>query len=271
VTPNQFTDDSSILDIGTGTAEVVELGIAEHGHPIATGMTPDGSKYYVANFLGNSISVVDTKSGVLIKTIDLLANYDPITGATTGPVGGLPIQTPVSPDGRVVVTANVLIPSITILDTRTDEIVLEIPCDAGCHGVQFGARFENGYYAYVSNKFSNALIVFDPRLAIRADRHGNRNGILDGNEAEGVVGRVLLSTANAAPGFETDSPIIGHDGMGGQGTLPIPNVYNGWIQGTVNAFPSLSREVKRYICQLSPKQRDPDGAGGIPASIPPCD
>ncbi len=270
VTPNQFTDDSSVVDLPSGNARVVELPIAEHGHPLATGMTPDGSKYYVANFLGNTISVVDTARAEPIREIDLIAKYDPVSGATTGPVGGLPIQTPVSPDGRVMVTANVLLPSITIIGTRFDEILLQIPCDAGCHGVQFGAKRGGRYYAYVSSKFSNALIVFDPVAAVHADRDGNRNRILDPEEAEGVVGRVLLSTANASAGFQTDSEIIGYDGMGGQGTLAVPNVYNGWIQSTVNSYSELSPDVRGWVCALAPNQRDPDGPGGIPATVPPC-
>jgi len=36
----------------------------------------------------------------------LITNYNPVTGAITGPVGALPIQTPVSPNGRNMVTAN---------------------------------------------------------------------------------------------------------------------------------------------------------------------
>ncbi len=225
----------------------------------------------MANFLGNTISVVDTARAEPIREIDLIAGYDPITGATSGPVGGLPIQTPVSPDGRVMVTANVLLPSITIVNTRFDEILLQIPCDAGCHGVQFGAKAGGRYYAYVSSKFSNALIVFDPIAAVHADRDGNRNRVLDPEEAEGVVGRVLLSTANASAGFETDSEITGYDGMGGQGTLAVPNVYNGWIQSTVKSFDELSPEVRLWVCTLTPRQRDPDGPGGIAATVPPGD
>ena len=41
----------------------------------------------------------------LIKTINLLENYDPISGNVSGPIGFLPIQTPVSPDGQYMVTA----------------------------------------------------------------------------------------------------------------------------------------------------------------------
>ena len=259
VTPNQFTGDSSIFDFDSEQASVVDLGVGHSGHPLATGMTPDGSKYYVANFLDNTLSVVDPRSGTLLKTINLIANYDPISGVISGPIGGLPIQTPVSPDGRYVVTAHVLGPTVTIIDTVTDELVLHLPCDAGCHGVQFGAKAGGGYYAYVANKFSNALIVFDPEAAIAADQAGNANGILDGGEANGVVGRVLLATTNAALDFQSDDAVVDNDGMGGQGTLPIPNVYNGWIQQTVNAFNALSPEVQNYICSLTAQQRDPDG------------
>jgi hypothetical protein len=40
-----------------------------------------------------------------IKHINLIANYNPVTGAISGPVGALPIQTPVAPNGRSMVTA----------------------------------------------------------------------------------------------------------------------------------------------------------------------
>lgn len=85
------------------------------------------------------------------STINLLENYNPITGEITGPVGGLPIQTPVSPDGTYMVTANTLSATIVITDTKTDRMVAMLPADAGTHGVQFGAKRGGGYYAYVAN------------------------------------------------------------------------------------------------------------------------
>jgi hypothetical protein len=75
VTPNIFTNDSSIYDFPTNDANVVQTGAL----PIATGMMPDASKYYVANFLDGSINVINTQTGAVLKTIDLLANYNPIT------------------------------------------------------------------------------------------------------------------------------------------------------------------------------------------------
>jgi YVTN family beta-propeller protein len=196
-------------------------------------MMPDASKFYVANYLDGTISVIDTQTAQPIKTIDLLANYDPITGAITGPVGGLPIQTPVSPNGKYMVTANTLTATIVITSTVTDTMVKMLPCDAGCHGVNFGAKQGGGYYAYVSSKFANTLLVVDP----------DPNG--DGNPIDAaLVGRVLL---NATSQTARDDGIVGLRGQGGQGVLPIPVVYNGWVQ----------KLPAHWKAKLTPQQLNP--------------
>jgi hypothetical protein len=130
-------------------------------------------------------------------------------------------------------TANVLTATITVVDTKTDTLVASLPCDPGCHGVQWGAKKGGGYYAYVSSKFSNTLLVVDPD----PDNDG------DLTEAK-VVGRILL---NAVPSTKTDDTITGNAGMGGQGVLPIPVVYNGWVQ-------HLPEHFKK---ELTPAQRNP--------------
>jgi DNA-binding beta-propeller fold protein YncE len=167
VTPNSNTADSTRIDVPSGAiADKTPTGTL----PIATGMRPDASKYYVSNYVDSTITCISIgsascKSGggnVAVKTINLLANYNPVSGVVTGPIGGLPIQTPVSPHGKWVITANTLTATITIIDTATDELVAGLPCSAGCHGVNFGARAGGGYYAYVSSKFSNDLLVVDP-------------------------------------------------------------------------------------------------------------
>jgi len=232
VTPNAFTGDSSIFDFPSNhTTSVVPTGALA----IATGMMPDASKYYVANFLDSTITIVQTATGNVLGTINLLENYDPLSGAITGPVGGLPIQTPVSPDGRYMVTANTLTSSILITDTKTDKVVQMLRGDAGAHGVQFGAKKGGGYYAYVANKFANALTVVD----------ADPNGDGDFSDAK-IAGRVLL-TAGAATA--RDDAIVGLAGMGGQGVLAIPVPYNGWVQ-------QLPQEWKN---QLTPAQINPIG------------
>jgi DNA-binding beta-propeller fold protein YncE len=237
VTPNSNTNDSTVVHVAPGTIEPkVGTGIL----PIASSMMPDESKYYVSNFVSSTISVIDLKTPhpTLIKNVDLLANYDPISGNTSGGFGGFPIQTPVSPNGKWVFTANTLTATITIIDTATDTLVKSLACDFGCHGVNFGAKEGGGYYAYVSSKFSNELLVVDP----------DPNG--DGSAADAaVVGRVLLT---AAKGTKSDDVVTGNAGMGGQGVLAIPLVYNGWVQNVPN-----TAEFKSLTCG----QRHPLGDG----------
>jgi hypothetical protein len=250
VTPNTFTHDTSIFGFDD---DEIEAKPATGILPIATGMLPDDSKYYVANLLSSTLTVVDLED-FSTDDINLLADYDPfplqlledldfyelVLGTGNHPtigdfdgsgvvaVGALPIQTPVSPDGRYMVTANTLSGTITIVDTEEDEVVKMLACDPGCHGVQFGAKMGGGYYAYVSSKFSNAMIVVDMDTLTEA-------------------GRVLLVADSET---ETDDDIEDDDytGMGGQGVLAIPNVYNGWVQN-----------VPEDDWDLTDEQRDPIG------------
>lgn len=233
VTPNVLTGDTTQYNFRTNDVEAILPVSSPLSHPLATGMMPDASKYYVANLLDSTITVIDMESHNVLKHINLIANYHPVTGAITGPVGALPIQTPVSPNGKNMVTANTLTGTITILDTTTDEVVAMLPCDPGCHGVQYGAKLNGGYYAYVTSKFSNRMLVVDP----------DPNN--DGNPIDAaIVGSVGLFASNATL---KDATISGNAGMGGQGILPIPVVYNGWVQNLPSTWSN----------QLTPAQRNP--------------
>jgi plastocyanin len=224
VTPNIFTNDVGFYDINGGGSilERVPTGESAPGaHPIAIGMMPDASKFYAANLLHHSVSVLN-KNGTLKKTINLIADYNPIDGTIVdrdgdgqATVGMLPIQLPVSPDGKAVVVAN-MGESIIVIDTATDKVAKMLPCDAGCHGANFGAKKGGGYYAYVTSKFSNELIVVD------ADPNN------DGDLSDAMIaGRIsLVSDSSTAK----DDAISGLAGYGGQGVLAIPNVYNSWVK-----------------------------------------
>jgi DNA-binding beta-propeller fold protein YncE len=237
VTPNAFSSDSTQYNFANNSIDAI---LPAGALPIATGMTPDSKKTYVASLLNSTITVIDTQAKTVVGTINLLANYnavtgvvspDPVSGVTF--VGALPIQTPVSPDGKSMVTANTLTGTITIVDPVTDKVVAMLGCDPGCHGVQYGAKQRGGYYAYVSSKFSNSLIIVDP----------DPNG--DGNPADAAIaGRVALTAVGTTA---SDDTIVGNRGMGGQGILTIPVVYNGWVQN----LPQVWKD------QLTSKQQDP--------------
>jgi DNA-binding beta-propeller fold protein YncE/plastocyanin len=236
-TPNSNTDDSTLLDIPAGS---ITSKVHTGSLPIASGMMPDASKYYVSNFVDSTISVVDMSAPQHVtKTINLLENYDPITGAVNGPIGAFPIQTPVVPTGKYAVQANTLTATITFIDTDTDTLVKSLPCDYGCHGANFGAKKGGGYLLYISSKFANTMTVVDP----------DPNN--DGSPVDAkILGKVVLASTGDTK--QDDKPIE-HIGMGGQGVLPIPLVYNGWVQNVPN---------KDAFTQLTCEQRHPIGGGG---------
>lgn len=241
LTPNALAGSVSIVDLDSGQASTVpNVGVI----PIAIwGDATD--KAYVANLLGtppllSTLSVIDIKSKQKIKDINLAADYDPISGKTTGEAYGLlPIQTPISPDGKYVVTANTLSATITITDTSTHKVLKSLPCEPGCHGVNFGMKKGGGYYAYVASKFANDLIVVD----------------MDKLE---IAGRVMLADVK-------DADIVGNNGMGGQGVLPLPVADHGWIEQTAKLAGSgqLSAEVESWLGALTTAQRGIELSGKI--------
>ncbi|XSG84915.1 MAG: YncE family protein [Methylohalobius sp. ZOD2] len=125
----------------------------------------------------------------------------------------------------------VLSATITIVDTETNRVVKHLPCDPGAHGVEFGFKKGGGYYAYVASKFSNVLTVVD----------------MDTLE---VAGRILL----ADPG---DSQITAYNGYGGQGVLPLPLVFHGWLKDTLDLSGSgeLTPEVENWLKELTPEKK----------------
>lgn len=248
ITPNSNTGDATTYSFTTNTILDKEpTGVL----PIATGMMPDSSRYYVSNYLGMSVSVIcgqypptsgayaGCNPGQNLKTINLLANYHTDSGlvdagSNNGAIGGFSVQTPVSPDGKFVIQGNTLTGTITIIDTATDTLVKMVPCDPGCHGVNFGAKKGGGYYAYVTSKFANRLIVLD---------YDPNN---DGDVSDAVVaGAVVLANDNVPK----DDQIVGNKGFGAQGIMAVPNVYNGWVQELPVG----------YKAQLTKKQRNPIG------------
>ena len=203
--------------------------------PIASGMMPDSSKYYVSNYVDSTITCISIGAKACrdgkkqgghqddpaprSATIRSPATTRSIRAAAAPPSSAaLPIQTPVSPNGKYMITANTLTATITIIDTDTDTVVQgRCRASAGCHGVNFGAKKGGGYYAYVSSKFSNDSAR--PRSRSQRRRQPDRRR-----------DRGPQSSWWRARTRKTDDTPTLHKGMGGQGVLPIPVVYNGWVQ-----------------------------------------
>jgi DNA-binding beta-propeller fold protein YncE/plastocyanin len=233
VTPDFLGLKASIIDMSDDDDITVTNSSTILYGPIATGMKTNlDTTFYTADFLGNTMSAIDYTTGEVLDQIDLLPY-------------GLPIQTPISPDNKWMVTALTLGAKIAVIDVTTTPgtVVDYLECDPGCHGVQWGAKEGGGYLAYVSSKFSNVLTVVDP------DPAG------DGTVDPVVAGHIKLANDHA----DNDDPIIGYQGMGGQGVLAIPNVYDGWIQQTVEYWDDVECDVPKG--PKSQGQGDPQGKG----------
>ncbi len=262
VVPNVFkgvgmAGSISIMDASTG-AVLKEIRRLPQGLesalllPIASGIK-GSSKAYVTNLASGQVSVVDLGLMKLVKNIPVTFTPNGLQGSQFGIFDTLqvPIQPPVSPDGRFVGVAVLSLTTVprsptgsadhvAIIDTVTDTVVKYLPTPAGTHGAHWGAKSGGGYYLYVTNQHSNALTIID------ADPNG------DGSAGDAaVVGRVLLSNGSAGAGAT--------DGTGGQGLKPLPNVYDGWIQDTVvlSGTGKLSAEVQGWIDALTLHQRNP--------------
>jgi plastocyanin len=221
-TPNVNLYNASIVTIKTGKFRHEKTG----EFPIATGMDARGTKAYMADFLGASMSCITLEPGGKAcvgddgkkqhyKKIDLWEDYNPLTGPK-GNFGGLPIQVAFAPDNSGAIGANTLSSNLTVFDPKTDKIVTWLPCDAGCHGVNFGAKKGGGYYAYVTSKFANVISIFD------LDPNG------DGSPDDAaLVGKLLT---DATSDTAVDDQIVNYSGMGGQGVMTGPFAYEGWVQ-----------------------------------------
>src|SRR5260370_18564638 len=96
-------------------------------------MMPDNTKSYTASLMGNTILCLSNGApachdgGKLVdsKIFSLTPGYDYVTdGDSPGIMPGyLPIQTPVSPDGHYMLTANAAAGNISVASTRTHEVV----------------------------------------------------------------------------------------------------------------------------------------------------
>ncbi|MBI2919081.1 MAG: hypothetical protein HYY01_13985 [Chloroflexi bacterium] len=260
VVPNVFkglgiAGSISIMDAASG-AVLKEIRHQPQGLesalllPIASGIK-GSSKAYVTSLASGQVSVVDLNLMKLVKNISVTFTPNGLQGPQFGIFDTLqvPIQPPVSPDGRFVGVAVLSLTTVpraptgsadhvAIIDTATDTVVKYLATPAGTHGAHWGAKKGGGYYLYVTNQHSNALTIID------ADPNG------DGGASDAaVVGRIVLANGSAGAGVT--------DGTGGQGLKPMPNMYDGWVQDTVALSGSgqLSPEVQGWVDALTPSQR----------------
>ena len=212
--PYHLQNYAVVADLETQEELFEPINLSEVDDPIAGGKIGPGID--LASYLGPEMNGhrfwVTTE--VLLSHEKLLQGrlimYDigSSVGGPTNPtfvktleVGSVPIQSPVSPDGKYVVTANaggIGAPgtiTITQLDYNNPEnsrVVATLPSYPGAHGVEYGFKDGGGLYAYTTSKFAPVMQVID------------------------------LTTSPPSIAGEVD---LGN-GWGGTGILPVPSA--GW-------------------------------------------
>lgn len=101
---------------------------------------------YVANFLGNSISVVNTANGRITATIAV--------------PGTNPLGVAVSPDARRVYVANGNLSTVSVIDATRNTVIATIG-STGASGVQALAVTPNGKQLYILNGGASTVSVLD--------------------------------------------------------------------------------------------------------------
>ena len=178
------SDRVAVIDTGSRTvATTLEVG----DYPLDVAISPDGSNAYVTNSLSNNVSVIDTATAALTDTITLppavpadpwaiafapdgatayvaaRINTPPFEGVlhvidtdqhevlTTIPVGRMPADLAISPDGELAYVANtgslLFGGSLSVIDITTNEPLTTLSPRRTLFGVAFT---QNGTAAYVT-------------------------------------------------------------------------------------------------------------------------
>ena len=126
-------------------------------HPIDVALCGDGTKAYLSLLgsemrPGSEVAVYDVASGRMTRRIPLRVAGNP------GPAGSAPMRLQLHPDGRHLFVANRFSNFISVIDTKKDEVVAEIPLDFYAQGLTFSA---DGQTAWVADRYLDEVFVID--------------------------------------------------------------------------------------------------------------
>jgi YVTN family beta-propeller protein/autotransporter-associated beta strand protein len=166
------------------------------GNPVGVAVSPDGTRVYVVNVAGNSVSVIDTGTNAVTATIN---------------VGRVPVGVALSPDGTRAYVTNSDDNTVSVINTSTNTVVTTVnvgafPFYAGicsngnallASGLTFTARtsgslgctvssssvgpvFTGGTLQIAGSNLSSALPISLQAAGGKIDTNGN-NATLSGN------------------------------------------------------------------------------------------
>ncbi len=150
---------NSLYVINT-TTEVVTAAVPVDSHPVSVAEIPDGKKVYVANHgssaSGGSVSVVDTVSDTVAKTI-CLGSFNP----PPCPAGPVPVWAVARADSAQVYVLDQN-GTVYAIDTTADAVVGSATSAAGANFMFYDRNFSR---LYVTSPGADLVTVFDVSTA----------------------------------------------------------------------------------------------------------
>jgi YVTN family beta-propeller protein len=115
--------------------------IAVGSGPVGIGLSPNGTLAYVANYDGNTVSVINTTNNSIVATV---------------PVGSSPLGVAVTPNGSFAYVANNFSNNVSVISTASNTVV----ATAAVGSIpSFVAITPDGKFAYVTNQTSSNISV----------------------------------------------------------------------------------------------------------------
>jgi len=171
---------ADVNDLGQMVGSYIDSSDVQHGY-----LSTPGPFAYVANYSGNTVSVLDTSTNLIVKTIPVpaapwavamtpdqkhvyvteyngaaVAVIDTATNTvtTTVPVGNIPYSLAISPNGNSVFVTNRTDHTVSVISTASNTVVATLPVGVDPSAV---AVTPDGTLAYVSNLNSSNLSIIN--------------------------------------------------------------------------------------------------------------
>ena len=210
----------------TPTATSIPVG----ARPTGVAVTPDGAKVYVSNNLDNTVSVIDTNTNQVTKTVA---------------VGRAPAGLAVSPDNVQVYVANRVGNTVSVINVALDAIVGTVNVGSGPESI---AISPDGRRAYVTNAGSNIVTELGGPMTLTIAKIGNGIGTVTSTPSGIACG----STCQARFALNTSVTLVATAGSG--------STFAGWGGSCVGGIVTMN--VSKSCTATFTATPTPGGGGG---------
>jgi YVTN family beta-propeller protein len=239
------TGSLSIIDLATSkVVKDVPLGL----HPSAMALSADKSRLYVANSNSDTVSVIDTKSEAVEKTIAVKAAPDLPTGST-------PTALSISRDGKRLFVTLAGLNAVAVVDPQKSVVLGMIPTAWYPASVQTSADDSRLYVASIKGMGARApdLNLPVPGQASRAGRRGYNS-----HDDAGTISLIPMPAESALA--EYTATVARNTGLPEMRAALMPKP----ARQRVTAVPMAPGEVSpiKHVVYIVKENRNYDGVFG---------